>query len=311
MLTPATVYEYINYGLSHDEVHSSTQLYRRLKWRAQTVAPRWRQTIAFGPLPGPIQLSLSTWPDITSHKSTKNSASILFKTSATLLRNMFPNDRYQFEKPDTIAYATFTVESLQNLTWLGGGGYENAALYIHGVRYTSCNGPVRSGDYCPIMLENLADPIITGREELGMPKLISDIKIRSNTTSYQAEISWRGAQWAVVELGSLQASTDCPASNGSNEGLFVHKYISSAYVDKPDADYDIFHPADSVPAVKSILTADTSSTRLEFHDLGPHSLPTLHPIAGRLAELPMFEIVRATLTEYDGIPDFSKQQRLN
>jgi acetoacetate decarboxylase len=223
---------------------------------------------------------------------------------------MFPNSHYQFDKRDTVAYAAFTVESLRNLTWLSGGGYDLAALYVHGVLHKSSDGQVRKGSFCPVMLENLADPIITGREELGIPKLFSDIKINRDETSYRAEISWRGAQWAVVELEHLQPSTDGTEPNNSDEGLFVHKYIPSADVDKPDADYDAFHPTDRVSAVHSTLVTDSSTAKLKFHDLGPRALPTLHPIAARLAELPVLEIVRATVTEYDGILDWSKQERL-
>ncbi len=87
---------------------------------------------------------------------------IKFKTSATLLRNMFPNSQYSFEKADTVATASFSLESLENLEWLGGRGYDVFAFYIHGVSYKLGDGQVLKGTYCPVMFGNLADSILTG-----------------------------------------------------------------------------------------------------------------------------------------------------
>ncbi|KPI36528.1 3-hydroxybenzoate 6-hydroxylase 1 [Cyphellophora attinorum] len=302
------VYDYINYGLSHDEVHASTHLLRQLEWQEQNA--KWRQPISFGPLPGPRQWSLSTWPIRHSVKASRTCASVSFTTSATLLRNMFPNACYRFSKADTVTHVTFAVESLRNLSWLAGGGYDLAALYVEDVCYRWSSGRVQQASYCPVMFENLADPIITGREELGIPKVFSDIKIHSNGSSFRAEISWRGAEWATLELKDLVPTEKSPSDHLSG-GLLVHKYIPSSNPAKPDADYDIMHSADESIAATSSLASDRGSVRLEIRDLGPDSLPTLHPIVSRLAELPIFEIVQASVVEYDGVPDLSRQVHLD
>jgi acetoacetate decarboxylase len=226
------------------------------------------------------------------------------------LRNLFPSNQYHFEKSDTVAQVTFAVESLRNLTWLGGQGYDLAALYVQGVCYKCLNSQTRKGIYCPVMFENLADPIITGREELGIPKLFSDIEIRSDASKFRADISWRGARWATMEIQDLRPSTDAFADYLS-EGLLVHKYIPSANLAKPDADYNIMHPPDGRLKPTSALAANSSNGTLKINDLGPKSLPTLHPIVSRLAELPVFEVVQASVVEYDGIPDLSRQEHLS
>ena len=235
---------------------------------------------------------------------------ILFKTSATLLRNLFPSDRYYFEKKDTVATASFCVDSLQNLAWLGGRGYDLLGLYIHGVCYKRSDGSISKETYCPIMLENLADPILTGREELGIPKMFSDIDISRDATSYRARISWRGAQWATLEMTGLQALEDDPTAIDGVEGLLVHKYIPSG-TNKPDADYDILHPNDPKPQLLSVHGANPSNARLEICDMGKQSLPTLHPIVSRLAELPIMKIVGASVKEFQGVPSFANMQRLS
>jgi acetoacetate decarboxylase len=223
---------------------------------------------------------------------------------------MFPNACYQFSKPDTVANVTFAVESLRNLSWLAGGGYDLAALYVQDVCYKCPSGRVQEGTYCPVMFENLADPIITGREELGIPKVFSDIKIHSDGSSFRAEISWRGAEWAVMELKDL-LPTKKLSSDHLSGGLLVHKYIPSNDPDTPDADYDIMHSADASIDVTSSLASDPKNVRLQIRDLGPDLLPTLHPIVSQLAELPIFEVVQASIVDYDGVPDLPRQVRLS
>jgi hypothetical protein len=210
-----------------------------------------------------------------------------------------------------VAKASFSVDTLQNMAWLGGGGYDLLALYVHGVCYKEADGRVRKGTYCPIMLENLADPILTGREELGIPKMFSDIKILKDATSHRAEISWRGAHWATLELDELQRVETDPNPIDRGEGLLVHKYIPSTEVGKPDADYDILHLTDSTPTIRSIQASRPENIILDINDLGEKVLPTFHPVVSRLAELPILEIVCGTLTEYQGVGDFSNLHRLS
>lgn len=304
-------HEYRDYGLSHDEVHSSTNLLRNHKWKTRGGGVRWRQPMVFGPLPGPRQDASGNPYTESLRDSTKTIMTILFTTSGTLLRNLLPNDRYYFESKDTVAKASFSFESLQNMAWLGGGGYELLALYIHGVCHKGSDGRVRKGNYCPIMFENLADPILTGREELGIPKVFSDMEMSRDATSFRSNMSWRGAHWGTLDLAGLQATEEDPTKVDGGEGLLVHKYIPSPEIGKPDADYDILHVMDPRPFVKAVLATDPKSVRMEILDRGQKLLPTLHPIISRLAELPIFEIVGASVKEVQGVADLSNIIRLD
>jgi hypothetical protein len=55
------------------------------------------------------------------------------------------------------------------MDWLGGSGYDHLGLYIHGVEYHKKNGEIISGTYMPLLFESPTDPIVSSREELGMP----------------------------------------------------------------------------------------------------------------------------------------------
>ncbi len=280
---------------------------------------RYRQPTVFGPAPGPRQDAHGHAFTSTLKQSTISKTTIKFKTSASVLRNLFPNSNYSFDNHSEIAQASFSIESLRNLAWLGWQGYDLLALYLHDVIYTDSHGRQRRGTYVPVMIENLADPIITGREELGVPKLFSDIDISRTDTSVKVSVSWRGAQWATLEVEGLKAEQPAtPAerdSNGSeSEGLLVHKYIPSTGGDgaQPDADYDVLIlNVPNASAVKSISVAEPAGVSVQIHNLGSQKLPTLHTVVDGLARIPVLEIVEASVTELQGVSDLSNVERLS
>ena len=310
-----TVHEFIEYGFSHDEFDASTQILREHLWRRSESQQGWRQPLAFGLLPGPRQDVLGHSHAESLKQSTVSKATIIFKTSATLLRNLLPNSQYSLEKPDTVAIAELSVESLDKMNWLGGGGYDLLALYIPNVLYKSADDIVTKGKYCPIMFENLADPILVGREELGVPKMFSDIAISRADNSCVAKISWRGAQWAELGWRNLQKPNSAPVDEPKADGsLLVHKYIPATGKSKtaqPDADHAVLIPNQlNVSSLLSKSVAKAADCKVEIDNLGCERLPTLHPIVQRLAELPILEVVEGAVTEYRGVPDLSNARRL-
>ncbi|KEF61799.1 uncharacterized protein A1O9_03369 [Exophiala aquamarina CBS 119918] len=310
------VNDYIEYGFSHDEIHASTELLRQHQWRQQGSAQCWRQPLSFGLLPGPRQDAFGRSHRQALRNSTTTKASIKFKTSSTILRNLFPNERYSFEKRDTVAVASFSLQSLENMAWLGGGGYDLLALYIHDVCYRQNNGQIVKGTFCPVMFENLADPIVTGREELGVPKVFSDIEISRSSTSCHATLSWRGTQWAEFHWKTLKYDTaTVDEAEDPIGGLLVHKYIPATGQKSPqeaDANYAVFIPAEpGVSTIKSKSVARKSDLEVRITDLGWQKLPTLHPIVSRLAEIPIFEFLDGAVTAYQGVSDLAGAQRLD
>ncbi|SLM35927.1 Acetoacetate decarboxylase beta barrel domain [Lasallia pustulata] len=212
-------------------------------------------------MPGPRQTSTGQTHSLTFPSSSSTTATIKFKTSATLLRTLFPNTSYRFHKTDTVALASLSVQTLSNLDWLAGGSYDLLALYVHGVEYTTSTGEKLSGSYCPVMFENLTDPILSGREELGFPKLFSDIHVTTTASDgdgsergssgggkCEARISWRGAEWATFSWSGLKDQSSPMQADGTTtvtdpkggakeeeeeeeeeqQGLFVHKCIPSS-----------------------------------------------------------------------------------
>ncbi|UNI15370.1 hypothetical protein JDV02_001907 [Purpureocillium takamizusanense] len=313
----------LDYFLPHDEIHASTQILRQHLWKKEESA-RWRQPIVFGPMPGPRNIPQEC--AVGGLPSTVTTATVRFKTSATLLKNLFPNEAYSLSQSDSVGQMSIVVQQLRNLDWLGGGGYNLLSLYLHDVQYTKKDGTKLNGFYCPVTFEDCADPIIAGREDLGWPKLFSEIDVQQPSAGImEVSLSWRGAKWASFWLRGLQEKGTEAADDSSNtatppeDGIFLHKHVPgiSGRFHEADADYDVFIPK---PFGKDMSERHASRDKpvmlvaeeagVEFIPLGPSKLPTIHHIVSRIAELPNLGNTVGTLKTEMGMRDFSGGYRL-
>ncbi|EWY94922.1 salicylate hydroxylase [Fusarium oxysporum NRRL 32931] len=307
---------YSNFNFGHDEWDHSTNRYRNWDW-ARKPHLYWRMPISFGPFPGPRQTFSGEARNATD--STFTTASIKFKTSRTLLQNLFPSPSFRFKSPGTVAYASFSQTTLNKMEWLGGSGYRHIGLYIHGVQYVQKDGTVRDGTFLPILWENLTDPIVSGREELGMPKLYCSIDVWRRTNSYRIQTGWQGVNFGSFTLEGLH-ETDSGSSKGTiggedDEGIFAYKYIPKVGDrGKADVEHATFVPHSEeskvVPSqVLRVFTADKASFEFDPHDW--EALPTLHHVVSRLAEVPVYEILGGKVVEGVGVPDVSSARRID
>lgn len=316
----------IAFSLGHDEWDHSSQMLRKHEWE-NNKALIWRMPTSFGPMPGPRQDFHGRPRD--GSKATFKTASVKFKSSRTLLQNLFPTEKLKFASSDTVAYATFAATQLDNLEWLGGRGYSHFGLYIHGVQYTKDNGETTTGTYLPILFENLADPILSGREELGFPKLFADLDVQHDDTTWSLSASWMGSHFASLTLSEpsedLTNGADAPVpAQGqappveADAGLFFHKHIpatgsiSSKDRSQPDLAYTAFlpHDADAKTVEKKVVkTLKAKGARISFDALDWKALPTLHHVVARLKEVPVYEVVEAKIVEGTGVSDVSAVRR--
>jgi hypothetical protein len=313
--------EYTNYNLGHDEWDNTTQVLRKWLW-ARNPKLGWRMPLSFGPSVGPRQDSQGRFLENSYMSSV--TASIKFKTSRTLLQNMLPTSAFAFGSPSTIAYATLSCTSLNDLAWLGGGGYNHMGLYIHDVQYTQQDGSLVKGSFLAVLFENLTDPILTGREELGMPKIFSDINVDRRDDSLTISLEWRGVQFGKFEWEGLEASStsasataDATPPNGnrsaepdmhesrSEDGILTYRYIPAVgELGKADAEYAVFiphgKPTSGAPVPQKQVMQSTKA-RFSFAPHDWSALPTLHNVSGRLAEMPVYNIEEAKVVETNGV----------
>jgi hypothetical protein len=309
------VQAYTNYNFGHDEWHNATQQFQKWKWAKNPHQYR-RGPIAFGPAVGPRQDFFGR-PRQASH-STFVTAAVKFKTSRTFLQSLFPTEKFSFISPGTVAYASFSTTTLGKMDWLGGGGYNHLGLYVHGCRYTKENGEVIDGTYMPLLFESLTDPIVTGRDELGMPKIYCAIDIHRRSHSWRMQASWQGAVFGNIALEDLQA-VDPKSESGTfggeaDRGHLVYRYIPKVGVrGEADCEYpvfvDHFREGQNIPSTVT-STSKAARAKITWDPLDWEALPTLHHIVSTLAEIPIYEIVGAKVVEGHGVPDVSSASRI-
>lgn len=312
--------EYTNYNLGHDEFDNSIQRLREWKWGRQKNI-YWRMPIAFGPMPGPRQSHAGVPREAT--QSTFRTASIKFKTSRTNLQNLFPPGikNIHFTSPGTVAYASFACTTLDKMEWLGNTGYTHIGLYIHGVEYEKQDGSKVSGTYMPILFESLTDPIVSGREELGMPKLYTEIDTHQGASSFRIQTSWKGSMWGNFRLTGLEEDANSKAvttgkiSGGDDDdGIIVFRYmpqVGTEFKGVAETTYPVFVPfAEDLPKPQTRRVWKASGAKIDIDGMDWEALPTLHHIVSRLADIPIHEIVSAKVVEGEGVPDVSQARRI-
>jgi hypothetical protein len=301
MVLRSLVLEFVNYNFNHDEWHNSAHILKKHLWSQQKVA--YRSPLSFGPMPGPRQDQFGRSLIGANSRSHFSTYSITFKTSATLLKTWFPTPSFTFTSPGTVAEVTLECTKLDQLYWLGQKGYNFVALWIHGVQYTRKDGSSIQGSFLPVLFESSADPIITGRDELGMPKLFCDIDITKANSITNITCTWKETTFLditvedVLDTDQIQQNSDNTKSTGLNSTALYYRYVPS--VGNPhtsDAEYAVAIDQ-STNQEEEVKHKGLGSAILRFQKANRESLPTLHHIAEALSEMPIIGTPKATYRE--------------
>ncbi|KAK3938757.1 hypothetical protein QBC46DRAFT_291915 [Diplogelasinospora grovesii] len=339
-------HDFDNYSFSHDEHHHSLHALRLLlKSKRRDI--RMRMPISFGPAPGPCQpgntihgVFGSKPADFASHHIVHT---IRFATSKTYLQNYFPTPAFSFAKADTVVQASLVCTSFRGLAWLGGHGYERVGLYIHGAQYKQANGELVKGAYVPVIFENSADSLVTGREERGAPVVGCDIDIAELGDSKVITLSWKGTTMGQLRLDAISKTPSAVAAppKPDDEGLLMFRFVPGVGQPggKPDAAYAVFEPdvgrapvtvesnganghADAKPATNredhangeshANLSSEASASRnteyasqaaFEFTAGKWQTIPTLHHVVKNLQGIPVYDILEAKVEVIQGGSD--------
>ena len=176
------------------------------------------------------------------------------------------------------------------------------------------------------MFEDSADAISFGREHYGYPSVFSDIDIDAESPDcVHVNLSWKGVQWASFWVKDLKEdSVSGELSNigpvaEAEEGIFVHRYVPTTIDETStghaDAEYDVvlgdcWSSSDinnphldtndhTDSASRDGQHRTSSNAGIEILGSERDKLPTLHHIVDRLRELPIFEIVEATVSDQE------------
>lgn len=262
---------------------------------------RQRMPLGFGIAPGPRQPAGGHPDYAVSPKRTR--IEVVARVAAGQLAGLLPPGLALLGVPRMILDAHFLTE----LAWLGGRGYNILRVRIPAT-FASSEGPI-NGFFMPVLWESRADPIITGREEIGYPKLYAEIPPpRILGQDYHAEGSWDGFRFLEISATGL-AEQPAPASTEAMQGVLLHKYIPrTGAPDESDADYITLSPAAGDKS--RLLRRMAGSGCFRFHAARWQDLPTLHHVVNRLAEIEIEEVLAASVSFTEGGGDLSDQRIL-
>jgi hypothetical protein len=263
---------------------------------------RYRMPTHFGPAPGPRQrLDGALHTDLTD-RPTETTASVTCAVHPDRIAPYLPAGFSPAEDGEV----TVQLRMLRDIPWLAGRGYNIASVLFSAVWADSHE----TGRFLAVLWESMADPIITGRDELGYPKLyanVSDLAWRRDEGTATATASWDGFTFFELELRDLTGSDPC-IPRRSDEPVFVYKYVPATGTPGADASYPVMTPGGS----RSRLPLETyrGSGSFTFHPATWEQLPTFVHVIDALADLEPEHLIAAELVLSRGASDLGDQVAL-
>lgn len=252
----------------------------------------YRMPRVFGNLPGPRNVPIDK-RDLPNNQ-TGLQISVTALTDRALLQELCPPDC----EVDGEGLVNVSQRFHSNIGWLAGRGYSVVGVTFPIIHRSKTSGS-RQGSFAPVLWESLADPIITGREELGFAKLYADMPpARIVADTYSGLASWEGFKFFEIEATDL---TEVTASSApSYGGTFHYKFIpKTGSLGESDVEYLEYAPPGGIMAGYGdfpVTRHMTGSGRFTFFRARWEDVPLQYPIINALAELPLHEIRSATVT---------------
>ena len=253
--------------------------------------PHYRMPRVFGALPGPRNVPKDK--QNLPNNQTNLVIGVTTLTDAQALSELLPPDCSLDGEP----LLTVTMTFMSNIGWLAGRGY---AILNVGFRisHESKSRGTLTGTFTPVLWENLADPIMTGREELGFAKIYAEMPppvIIGN--SYSANAAWQGFRFAEISATELEeAPAQLPPTNGS----FHYKFIPRTGAQgEADAAYLEYAPPNQLATGYGglrVIRRLTGTGSIKFHRARWEDAPFQYPIINALAALPIREARGASVT---------------
>ena len=256
----------------------------------------------FGPAPGPRQIPAHVSHDATrSPRKTCVSASFLTERAA-LERHLPPGFELVGEPVVTVDFHYMT-----DIDWLAGRGY--TMIHVGWPAAFQGQRDSATGQFLAVMWENLADPIISGREEIGHPKLYAEIPpLRAEGDRFSAAAEWLGFRFLEVEVRDLRHSSSQPEPSAS-AGTLMLKYMPRTGVwGEADICQVTFTPA-SNPTL-NVEKRESGRSVVEFRSAKWADLPTMYHVVNALADLPVVEARPGYVTWSTGGKAYLDQQIL-
>lgn len=257
----------------------------------------YRMPTHFGPCLGPRQ-KLGGGPHPLDEGHRASSLWVSLEADHDQIAALLPEGFEPGASPDL----TVDFKNMTNIGWLAGRGYSVVTVST-GVRVLRDSGP-EDARFKLVLWENLADPIITGREDLGYPKVFGDISdIALEGDSARAAASWDGFTFLEIEVDTLSTDVKQSMPAGPSYHLNYMPRIGSV------GEHALVQTIRTTPGQGALKTIEARGGQglLTFHRATWEQLPTLVHIVNGLADLKLGECLGAGYVRTAGATDLRGQ----
>lgn len=263
--------------------------------------------IHFGPMCGPRQ-----GPDgrTFENKDTpkRTSIAVSFLTHTAQLEALLPPGFVLAGEPVVTIAATYMTE----IEWLAGRGYNMLGVSFPAT-FKGEQDEV-TGNFLSVLWENLTDPIITGREELGFAKIYCELPEPTVLRGERHVIaSWLGFKFLDLHVSHLVQQSAEEIANAtqaqSGDGTLHYKYMPrTGEWGTPDVAYACLTPAATPNQV--IKARWVGQGTVQFHRARWEDMPTQYNIVNTFYDLAIKEYRGASVTKTVGAKNLSDQRIL-
>ena len=268
----------------------------------------YRMPTHFGPSAGPREgedgrkFENATAPKVMSVK-------VSFLSNRNQLDALLPED-FPLEvgaEPVLTVTATYITE----IPWLAGRGYNTLGMSFPAIFHSKEDHV--AGTFLTVLWENLCDPILTGREELGFSKIYCELpEPRFYNKMVHCTASWLGFKFADLRLNNLTpVSVDAAAAaGGGGDGTIHYKYFpKTGDWGTSEVSCITFTPASGGHG--RIVEAWKGEGTAEFHPATWEDMPTQYHIVNGIRDLEVKRYLAGWVIKSVGGKDLSDQRILN
>jgi acetoacetate decarboxylase len=262
----------------------------------------YRMPTHFGPAPGPRQVPGDV---VVDPKRTPRRLSVAasFLTDPVVLEQHLPEGFTLAGEP----VVTVEFHHMTDIDWLAGRGY--TMIWVGWPATFTGSRDRATGKFLAVIWENLADPIITGRDEIGHPKLYAEIAEPRRWNGAQiCAAGWMGFRFLELEVSQLHA-TEQARQEAVSDGTLMLKYTprTGAWGETDLCQVTLTPAADPDYRIEQ---RQTGAGTVRFHKASWSDLPTMHHVVNALAALPVVEARGGAVTLSRGGKSYRDQRVL-
>ena len=272
----------------------------------------YRMPTHFGPSIGPRQGPDGQKFQCKDFPKTK-SVSVSFLTNPKQLEAFLPENFSLLGEP----VVTVTASYIKEIEWLAGRGYNTLGVSFP-VEFKG-KKDYATGNFLLVLWENLTDPIITGREELGFSKIYCKLpEPVSYGSSITCSASWMNFNFMNLNIKNLKPEKVINNPQKQNKLKSLKGTLHFKYIPKTGGNPGAWGESDISYAVitpefmpnKEIKNFWKGEGVVDFKKANWEDMPTQFNIVNAFNNLDKKEYISASVTESVGAKDISDQRIL-